>query len=121
MQESIVNEVVANNSTYTPAQMVRITADNYAKMAEHICSHIKSYPTTICGSFDNLEFEFHGMGFFGEIPNYPHEVANTWVECRTYDDDIEEVRNNFRIDTLMAYIEEEIRMAEAEKYYPEFS
>ena len=120
MQKQSVNEVLANNSNHTPAQIVRITAEHYARMAEIICAEIQSHPSTVCNSFKNIEFEFNGYGIFGYTPYYPEQVIRTWVECYTLDEEGEVLANNFRIDTLMAYIDELTQEEARSQYYPEF-
>lgn len=107
------------NATMPGASLVRITAEDYQRMAEYICAEVRPYSKTITGGWGNLEFEFCGWGIFGPRPYYPDDVIFQWVECYTLDDDGDVLRNNFRIDTLRAYIDEYIRECENEMTYPE--
>lgn len=80
----------------------------YAQMAQRVYEKIKAHATTIDIDCDFAEVEFSGFASF-DGKEQPCHIYPTWVECFTFDERGEIVENNFRIDTLMAYIEELIR------------
>lgn len=109
------------NASMPGASLVRITAEDYERMAEFICAEIRPFNSTIYDTWGNIEFEYNGWGIYESSSYYPDDVIDTWVECHTVDDEGEEVMNNFRIDTLRAYIDEYIRECDNVSSYPEFS
>lgn len=121
MQNQSVNEVVANNSNYTPMRIQRITAADYEHMAEYICAEVRPLERTFSGTWGNLEFEISAWGLFETRTYFPEDVIYSWVECHTVDDDGEEIMNDFCIQTLREYIDDYIRECDDDKYYPEFS
>lgn len=85
----------------------RITSEMYVHIAEQICEQVKSYSSTISVSVENAEVEFSGFAFLSDNAT-PLHIFPTWVECHTYNDDGDLTANNFRSDTLMAYIQERL-------------
>ena len=109
------------NATMSGASLVRITAEDYQRMAEYICAEVRPLERTISGTWGNLEFEISAWGLFETRTYYPEDVIYSWVECHTVDDDGEEIMNDFCIQTLREYIDDYIRECDDDKYYPEFS
>lgn len=107
------------NASMPSASLVRITAEDYERMAEYICAEVRPLVRTISGTWGNLEFEISAWGIFESRTYYPDDVIYSWAECHTMDDDGEEIMNDFCIQTLREYIDAHIRECEAYKDYPE--
>ena len=87
-------------------ELVRISAEQYSAMANFI---VDAFEVDSCKTIyyeeDTFSLMFRGYAERGHCSFVPREIVDTEVSVETYNGDIE-VANNFRADTLMAYVDE---------------
>lgn len=88
-------------------ELARITAEQYSAMADFI------YYSFEAGQMKSISFEdndftmdFTGYAEKGEARCTPREIVDMSVNVTTYSDEGDKIPNNFRADTLMAYVDE---------------
>lgn len=102
MQKQVVNEVVANNSNYTPAPIVRITAEQYSALANHIFDHsLDTYgrPLAISWEDDNATAEFEGY-------SEGRHITTLDISMMTFDAQGDSVPNDFNSALFEEYLAE---------------
>lgn len=103
MQKRSVNEVVANNSTYTPAPIVRVTQEQYSALANHIFDYSAGTfgkPLSILwDEEEDIVAKFEGY-------NEGDGVVTLGISVDTFDEEGNRLSNDFDEAIFLAHLRE---------------